>query len=101
MTANPPTPIPSESPPADHPENPLVELAKQFPDFNWHEAAEDRYWFAEEQAKGVMDAYWGKVVAVYKKQVIGVGDDYVAMLLELSPKYNVHPGRIVVVDLGE
>jgi hypothetical protein len=94
MPANPPT---ITTPPGtDYTEDDLAELAKQFPDFDWHEAAADRFWLADEQAKGALDEFYGKVVAVYNKQVIGVGDNYIAMLLELSPKYNVHPGRIVV-----
>ena len=99
MTANPPT---ITSPPGtEHTEDELVELARQFPDFSWHEAAEDRFWLAEEQASGNLNPYYGKVVAVLNRQIIGVGDNYIAMLLELSAKYQVHPGRIVVVYLGE
>ncbi len=95
MTTNPPQPTKTD------PEAPLRELAKQFPEPDWREVAADRFWLADEQAKGTMDAYDGKVVAVYNKQIVGVGEDYVVMLLELSPKYNVHPGRIAVVYLGE
>lgn len=50
---------------------------------------------------GALDAFSGKVVAAYQKEVVGVGDNYVEMLLELSPKYGAHPGRIVVVYLGD
>jgi hypothetical protein len=99
MTANPPTII--TPPGTDYTEDDLVELAKQYPDFSWFETAEDRYWLADEQARGALDAYYGKVVAVYNKQLVGVGDNYITMLFELSRKYNVHPGRIVVVYLGE
>ena len=50
MTANPPT---ITTPPGrEYTEDDLVELAKQFPEFSWFEAAEDRFWLADEQARG-------------------------------------------------
>jgi hypothetical protein len=98
MTADPPT---TPNAPAGDPEAPLRELAAKYAEPDWKEAATDRFWLADQQAKGLLDAYYGKVVAVYQKEVVGVGDNYVEMLLELSPKYDVHPGRIVVVYLGE
>jgi hypothetical protein len=96
-----PTTAPRPHVPANDPEAPLVELAAKYPDFDWKEAAADRFWLNEQQLSGALDAFYGKVVAVYQKEVVGVGDDYIQMLLELSPKLNVHPGRIVVVYLGE
>lgn len=102
MTANPPpTGEPRPTPQLDPREVELRELAAQFPEHSHFEWAKDREWLNEEMRKGSMDSMYGKVVAVYKKQVIGVGDDYIAMLLELSKQYNVHPGRIVTVFLGE
>lgn len=61
----------------------------------------DRRWLAEQQLQGAFDAHSGKVIAVYNKEMIGVGDNYYEMLLELSPRYNVHPERIVCVYLGD
>lgn len=87
--------------PAGDVEAPLRELAAKYPDFDWREAAADRFWLAEQQMSGALDTFWGKVVAVYKKEVVGVGDNYVEMLLKLSSEYDVHSGRIVVVYLGE
>jgi hypothetical protein len=95
-----PTALPRTFP--DHSaEAPLYELAAKYPEPDWKEAAADRFWLAEQQMGGALDAFSGKVVAAYQKEVVGVGDNYVEMLLELSTKYDVHPGRIVVVYLGE
>jgi hypothetical protein len=96
-----PTTAPRPTVPPDHPEAPLYELAAKYPEPDWREWAVDRTWLGEQESSGALDALRGKVVAVHKKQIIGVGDDYVAMLIELSQKYDVHPGRIVVVGLEE
>jgi hypothetical protein len=102
MSANSPAPTDARSASAsDDPEAPLRELAAKYPEPDWREYAKDRFWLAEQQWKGEFDSLYGKVVAVYKKEVVGVGDDYVAMLIELSQKYDVHPGRIVVVGIGD
>lgn len=61
----------------------------------------DRRWLDEQLTNGAFDAYYGKVLAVYNKELIGAGDNYYEMLLVLSPKYNVHPERIVCVYLGD
>ena len=100
MTANPPaTPQPTDS--GNDTEARLRELGAKYPVPDWREWIADREWLAEQQRKGAFEAYYGKVIVVYNKQLIGVGDDYFELLLELSPKYNVHPERIVGVYLGE
>ena len=105
MSANLPVPteVPPPAPPTDL-EAALRELAAKYPVPDARDVREwivDRLWLNEQQSKGAFDAHYGRVVAVYNKQLIGVGDNYHAMLLELSPKYNVHPERIVGVYLGE
>jgi|GEM_PF-3339289 len=79
----------------------LNELAANFPAPDLHAAAADRFWLAEQQLAGAFDAYEGKTVAAYNKQVIGVGDHYVRLLMELSAKYSIHPGRIALVYIGD
>lgn len=79
----------------------LYALAATYPAPPWQDWIADRNWLNEQQLSGALDAHWGKVVAAYNKELIGVGDNYVEMLLELAPKYNVHPERIVCVYLGE
>lgn len=96
-----PTPAPPRTFPDHGPEAPLYELAAKYPEPDWKEAAADRFWLAEQQMRGALDAFSGKVVAAYQKEVVGVGANYVEMLLELRPKYGAHPGRIVVVYLGD
>jgi hypothetical protein len=87
--------------PALETEATLNELAAKFPEPDWHAAAADRFWLGEQQLAGAFDVYEGKTVAAYNKQVIGVGDHYVRLLVELSTKYNIHPGRIAFVYIGD
>jgi hypothetical protein len=105
MSANPlPETMPQPAVPADDLEARVRELAAKYPVPGAQDVrgwVVDREWLAEQQLKGAFDAYYGKVVAVYNKELIGVGDNYYEMLLELSPKYNVHPERIVGVYLGD
>lgn len=103
MTANPPT-APQPTVPANDLEARVKELAAKYPVPGEQDVREwivDREWLNEQQLKGAFDAHYGKVVAVYNKELIGVGDNYYEMLIELSPKYNVHPERIVGVYLDE
>jgi hypothetical protein len=83
------------------PEAPLRELAAKYPEPDVHEWAADRQWLAEQMFRGALDAHRGKVLAAYNKQVIGVGDHYVRLLLELSAKYNVSPFRFAVAALED
>jgi hypothetical protein len=99
MTAN--SPAPAQASPANGAEARLRELAAKYPPPDERGWMADRLWLAEQQLSGAFDSYHGKVVAVYNEELIGVGDNYTEMLLELSPKYNVHPERIVGVYLGE
>ena len=105
MSAN--LPVPTEEPPPALPadsEAALRELESKYPAPGPQDVREwivDRMWLDEQLLKGAFDAHYGKVLAVYNKELIGVGDDYHAMLLELSPKYNVHPERIVGLYIGE
>jgi hypothetical protein len=105
MSANPlPETIPQSAVPADDLEARVRELAAKYPVSGAQDVRGwivDREWLADQQLKGAFDAYYGKVVAVYNRELIGVGDNYYEMLLELSPKYNVHPERIVGVYLGD
>lgn len=101
MSADPTTAPPRPTVPANDPEAPLRALGAKYPEPDWREWAVNREWLAEQQSMGALNAYSGKVVAAYNKQLVGVGDDYVALLIELSQKYDVHPGRIAVVGLDE
>jgi hypothetical protein len=99
-----PTTTPPPTVPANGLEARVNELAAKYPVPGAQDVrgwVVDREWLAEQQSKGAFNAHCGKVVAVYNKELIGVGDNYREMLLELSPKYNVHPERIVCVYLGD
>lgn len=87
--------------PAPDPEAPLRELAAKYPEPDVHEWAVDRQWLAEQMFSGALDEHRGKVLAAYNKQVIGVGDHYVHLLVELSAKHNVSPFRIAVAALED
>lgn len=97
------TSAPPLPPVTDGAEARLRELAAGYPTPDERDVREwiaDRLWLNEQQSKGAFNAHYGRVVAVYNRELIGVGDDYHEMLLELAPKYNVHPERIVGVYLG-
>jgi len=79
----------------------LRELAALYPPPVIAEWLADRSWLNEQMNDGALAAHYGKVVAVYNRAVVGVGDNYLDMLLELSPKFGVHPERIVALYLGE
>ncbi len=97
MSADPTTaPRPA---PATDPEAALRELAARYPEPDWREWAANREWLAEQEASGALNVYSGKVVAAYNKQLVGIGDDYVALLIGLSRQYDVHPGRIAVTGI--
>ena len=99
-----PTTAPPPSVPDDEPEARLRELEARFPPPTERDVQDwivDRLWLNEQLSKGVFNAHYGKVLAVYNKELIGAGDNYTEMLLELSPKYNVHPERIVGLYIGE
>jgi hypothetical protein len=100
MSAN-PTPAPPPGAAPNDPEAPLHALAAKYPAPDWREYAKDRFWLADQQLSGAPDAYRGKAVAACKQEGVGVGDDYIPMVIELSRKYDVHPGRIVVIGLDE
>ena len=89
-----PLPVPTEEPrlgrPTD-PEAPLRELAAKYPEPDWKQTAVDRFWLADYQATGALDAHIGKVVAVLDKQVIGIGDNYITMLLGTQPQVPCSP----------
>jgi hypothetical protein len=82
-------------------ERELWELAKQYPEPDWRDVGRDWDWFYQEAAKGHLDHLFGKVVAVYNQQVVGVGDHYLVMLKELVRRYNQHPGRFYITYHGD
>jgi hypothetical protein len=79
----------------------LRELAQLYPPPVLAEWIADRSWLNEQMNAGALDAHFGKVVAVYNRELVGVGDNYLDMLVELSPTFGVHPERIVALYLGE
>jgi hypothetical protein len=79
----------------------LRELAALYPPPVVQEWIADRLWLNEQMNTGALEAHFGKVVAVYNRELVGVGDNYLDMLVELSPKFGVHPERIVALYLGE
>jgi hypothetical protein len=79
----------------------LRELAALYPPPSVQEWLADRVWLNEQLSARAFDEYYGKVVAVYNRELVGVGDNYLEMLVELSPKFGVRPDRIVALYLGE
>lgn len=80
-------------------EDRLRELMALYPEPDWRAYAADRAWLAEQQNARALDAHVGRVVAAYEQRVVAVGDDYTDLLIELSERFGVHPGRIVVVGI--
>src|SRR5947209_3667716 len=55
----------------------------------------------DEAAKGQFNHLFGKVLAIYNQQVVGVGDHEYVMAKELVRRYNQHPGRFYFVYNGD
>ena len=70
-------------------ERELEMIARQYPAPDWREYARDGAWFASQTLKGGLDSFHGKVVAVFREQVVGAGEDELAMRIQLSEKYRV------------
>ncbi|MCE9567141.1 MAG: hypothetical protein K8U57_34495 [Planctomycetes bacterium] len=97
---SPTNPVPSPTPETVDAE--FQKLCDHFPAFSLQEWEEERAWVAEQLPNGTLSGVllsqlYGQTVAVYGRQIVSVGDDEVAMRVELSKRFNVHPGRFVLV----
>ncbi len=100
--------LPGEDPvPARKKKTPAAELralCDQFPPFPRQKLKGDQEWLATELRNRKLsgfnrvefDELVGKIVAVYDGEVVAVGDDEIAMRIELCKKYQTHPGRFVL-----
>src|SRR5947209_9140902 len=79
----------------------LKDLAKQYHEPDWHEAARDREWYATEAGKGAFDHLYGKSLVVFERRVVGVGDNYLVLLVQAARQYQQHPGRFYAVYHGD
>jgi len=87
----------------------LRELCDRFPDFAVEDWQDDEEWLLSRlRARSLpgftqsqFDRLAGKIVAVYKRDVVGIGDDEVALRIRLSKQHEVHPGRFVLRIIGK
>ena len=78
----------------------LRELSARYPEPVFKDAVLDAAWFYERVAEGDYYDLFGKVVAVFERQVVGVGDHEDVMRIELSRKFDQHPARFYLTFLG-
>lgn len=83
----------------------LRKLCDRHPQFSKAEWEEDLAWLAAERKTGVVGGWpvqnlYGVLVAIYRKKVVATGTDETAMRVELSKKYEVHPGRFLIRRVG-
>jgi Flp pilus assembly pilin Flp len=84
----------------------LRALCDKYAQFSPEEWREDQQWLAARIDSGKLDGHpvaklKGRIVAVYEKELALIGDDETAMRIELSKKYQVHPGRFALLLLDE
>lgn len=92
-------------PGSDSPKNQAEELKRlceRFPVYRPQDLDEDRAWLLERLKTGVLGGVYvtelqGRIVAVCDKLIVAVGDNEVAMRVELSKRFQLHPGRFVLV----
>jgi Flp pilus assembly pilin Flp len=84
----------------------LRALCDKYAQFSPEEWREDQQWLAARIDSGKLDGHpvaklKGRIVAVYEKELALIGDDETAMRVELSGRYQVHPGRFVLLLLDD
>jgi Flp pilus assembly pilin Flp len=84
----------------------LRALCDKYSSFPPEKRYADQQWLTAQIEKGKLDGvpvkeFTGKIVAVYAEEVVLVGDDETAMRIELSKKFNVHPGRFVLLLIDD
>jgi len=86
----------------------LRELCDRFPDFAVEDWQDDEEWLLSRLRARSLPGFTqsqfnrlsGKIIAVYNRDVVGIGDDEVALRIRLSNQHEVHPGRFVVRGIG-
>jgi len=92
------------NPDSDAQELELRELCDRYPEFSREEFEADDVWFEVLLGEGMLgkdqgytpEHFKGRIVAVYKKQVVAIGHDETTIRIKLSKEYDTHPGRFVL-----
>ncbi|MFO0822342.1 MAG: hypothetical protein U0792_04375 [Gemmataceae bacterium] len=84
----------------------LRALCDKYAPFSPEERYRDQQWLAAQIESGKLDGHpvaklKGRIVAVYEKELALIADDETSMRVELSKKYQVHPGRFVLLLLDD
>lgn len=87
-------------------ETELRKLCDKYPSFPPEEREADHQWLLAQVQAGrlggvAVKEHLGKLVAVYQNEVVLVGNDETAMRVELAKKFEVHPGRFVLLPIDE
>lgn len=83
----------------------LDALGERYP-YPWDEESDrammaDRQWYDEASARHELDHLYGKVLVIYNREIVAVGDHYQLMLINLCHRYHQHPQRFYAVYHGD
>ena len=56
----------------------------------------DARWFQAQQDARALEPYRGTHVAVYKEEIVGTGENWLKLQLELARRFKVHPQRFII-----
>jgi hypothetical protein len=82
----------------------LKELAKQFPEPDWREAARGWAWFYDGGQVDAPERWSGKTVAIHDGRVVGVAgpeEHYLSLYIRLVREYQKHPAWFYATHLDD
>jgi hypothetical protein len=82
----------------------LNELAKQFPEPDWREAAKGWTWFSDGGQGVDLEQWGGKTIAIHDGRVVGAAgpeEHYLSLYIRLVREYQKHPAWFYVTYLDD
>ena len=82
----------------------LKELAKQYPEPDWREAAKGWKWFYDGRQGVDLEQWRGKTIAIHDGRVVGVAgpdEHHLSLRIRLCREYQKHPAWFYVTYLGD
>jgi hypothetical protein len=99
---NEPEPEPEPLPPPQSPEDLKSALAQEHfleisADAELELIATDMCAAHQMMDAGLLEEYWGKYVAVLRRQFVGADEDSARLRTEVSQRYAIHPNRVAII----